>query len=78
LRYSPETGAFWIHVNGATGDASHSAISIVGPTVVVGVRKVKNVKIDMISDSNVPVFWAVLYIPEGLDPNPGLLIGNMG
>jgi hypothetical protein len=31
----------------------------------------------MLADSVVPVYWALLYIPEGLPPNPGLLVGGV-
>jgi hypothetical protein len=48
------------------------ALPVVARTATSGVRKVKNFKIDMISDSSVPTYWAILYIPEGVDANPPL------
>jgi hypothetical protein len=30
---------------------------------------------DFCSDNTAPIYWAVIYVPDGLDNNPGLTIG---
>jgi hypothetical protein len=77
LRYSQENGTYWLQVAGSTGDGSHSAVYLLARSLNLGVRKIKNIKLDMIADNNWPAFWAVIYIPEGMDPNPGLIVGAM-
>jgi hypothetical protein len=42
----------------------------------MGIRKAKNFRLDLLSDSDAPVFWALLFIPEGISTTPHLNIGN--
>jgi hypothetical protein len=53
------------------------AVAIVSQSSTAGVRKIKNIRLDMISDSPVPTYWAILYIPEGVNDNPPLIVGGL-
>jgi hypothetical protein len=53
------------------------SVAVVGPTPTLGVRKAKNFKLDMVGDSAIPSYWAILYIPEGINPDTGLTVGGV-
>jgi hypothetical protein len=53
------------------------SVPVVARTVTAGVRKVKNIRLDMVSASPVPSYWAIIYIPEGVDADPGLSVGSL-
>jgi len=57
-------------------DQSASSVNIVSPTTVMGIRKAKNFRLDLLSDTDAPVFWALIFIPEGMSLAPHLNIGN--
>jgi hypothetical protein len=47
-----------------------SALQVVAPSATEGMRKVKNVTVNLVpqNDINFPVFWALVYVPEGTQP----------
>lgn len=75
LRYSQEHGTFWTQVQNASGPNSHMSIPVVAQSGTAGVRKVKNIKLDMVSEVSVPTYWAILYIPDGISADPPLNVG---
>jgi hypothetical protein len=65
-----------MNVKDVSGASGNQSVNIVGPTTVLGIRKAKNFRLDMLSDSDSPVFWALLFIPDGMSTDPHLNIGN--
>lgn len=63
-RYSSETYGFAASVPAAT--TQNNAV-LVGATDVKGMRKVKNFRLTIATDVDVPCAWALVYVPEGLD-----------
>ena len=48
-----------------------TAVAVVPPTTTQGVRKVKNITLNVVptyDDSVVPIWWALVYVPEGTQP----------
>ena len=70
-RYSPEN--FSVHFDFNVGESSHVA-TVVGPTTTAGIRKVKNFTINVPHVTGNAALWALIYVPEGLNPAPQLNI----
>lgn len=62
-RYSSETYGFAASIPATT---TQNTAVLVGATEVKGMRKVKNFRLTITSDVDVPCAWALVYVPEGL------------
>ena len=72
-KYSKENTGFLVQVpQTATNHLYQTAISIVSPSTVQGMRKVKHITIslsDTHGSSGAAFYWAIVYVPQGTQPN---------
>lgn len=70
VTYSNETTLVQIPVTITQGQATVQQNTLVIPgSNQQGKRKAKNFTLRMKTDSDIPLFWALLYVPEGLNPS---------
>jgi hypothetical protein len=76
VKCSNETSALVFNFPLQNGQVFNGASPLVGATNVQGMRKLKHFTIsvfvtsDSATNSDLPLFWALVYVPEGMRPNP--------
>jgi hypothetical protein len=70
-RYVTDTIAFQRPVTGAT-----NRICLVSETSTAGIREVRRFPLEL--STNIPVMFALIYFPEGIDPENGTLNASAG
>lgn len=66
VKYSNETSTFSSNSFSIAANGVLSAIMI--PDVAAqGMRKAKNFTLRMLTSTNIPIAWALVYVPEGMD-----------
>ena len=70
-KYSVETTAGILPApSSATNVLYQSAVAIVPPSTIQGMRKVKHITITLTDlQANDDLFWAIVYVPQGTQPN---------
>ena len=56
--------------------SANGYVTVIDPSTVTGVRKVKNFSIEMTSVATSPFLWALVYVPAGYGPNALTLTGE--
>ena len=74
-KYSVEQRALQFNLAASTT----TAVVVVPSTVTQGMRKVKNFTVNLVSvsDTTVPIYWALVYVPQGTQAG-SLNITNVG
>lgn len=67
VKYSNETTVFNGNITG-TGTMENVAVMIAS-VAAQGMRKAKNFSLQFITTSEVPVYFALVYVPQGTDPS---------
>lgn len=52
----------------AAGASSTTSVEIVPATTVEGMRKVKHVTVSLSTAAATPIYWALVYVPQGTTP----------
>lgn len=68
-KYSWEHYNFINSLNVPASQSNQAAALVIGSTNVLGMRKVKNFTINFVANTSRPIFFALVYVPEGTNPN---------
>ena len=72
-KYSIQQKAFFF----TAAATSTTSVEIVPATTVEGMRKVKHVTVTLTATTEVPIYWALVYVPQGTTPG-GLNVATTG